>query len=723
MTDEDLYTYALGLLCPLFFATHKPNYARWMSLYHLNLLNMDMTHPGIRSSFQRGALSIRRSRHTFSRSAVDITLEQTVNRDAASRQGGIAAFTQNVSARKRWTVTRSFRGAVVGCLLEMAGITAVDDCVQELKPSRIARDNDDLKNTMKELENTLNPFSIDDKKLYCLSTGKPASNDVTVSLLELEKTGSAWHQAFVNECRNDGGRFAQAIKRRKVMNFTHDAVKVKFTTKDKQIKEAKCTRDIFGRLLFLSLTQGLDLTAVLTFPLTPVPLSLCHITGDMNKTSKCTLMDTVEAMGTSDNMPVRTDAYIIDTMFFLRTLSMPATYGGMAMYILKQACSNGQVVHIVSDTYPDGPNIKDIEHDMRGGTKTSFKISGPSQKRTSDLNAAWSSPQFKKDFLIFLRDEWNSETYASVLKGHQVYFAVEQECYLYTVERGSVKRSQIHELQSEHQEADTRMVFHANFVAETSDEEPVIVLRCNDTDVFVLLIHHVRHIKARIWMDAGLGSKNNRRLIDILDLATQLTPTICEALPGFHALTGCDYTASFMRKAKKMPFEIMMKNPRFTAAIKHIGDADVLDPDVAAVVEEYVCAVYGVQHLRSVNEARHYKFNKMYAPKKESCPLDKIKTTDPCCMPPCQRVLHQKLLRTNFVAYMWRNAREAQPVMFGPEGHGWKTDGNRLSIAWFIGSSVPDKLTVEETDLTTEDDESEDKSTCSSDEEEDIDSD
>ncbi len=211
-------------------------------------------------------------------------------------------------------------------------------------------------------------------------------------------------------------------------------------------------------------------------------------------------------------------------------------------------------------------------------------------------------------------------------------------------------------------------------------------------------------------------------MIDISHLATQLTPPICEALPGFHALTGCDYTASFMRKAKKRPFEIMKKNPRFTEAIKHLGDSDVLDPDVTAVVEEYVCAVYGVRNLGSVNEARLHLFNKMYAPKRESYPLDKIKTTDPCCMPPCQRVLHQKLLRTNFVAYLWRNAREAQPVMFGPEGHGWKVDGKRLAIAWFIGSSVPDKLTVEETDLAVEEDESEDESDHSSDEE-DIDSD
>ena len=221
-----------------------------MSLYHLNLLNMDMTHPGIRSSFQGGALSIRRTRHTFSRSAVDITLEQTVNRDAASRQRGIAAFSQNVSARKRWTVTRSFRGAIVGCLLEMADVTLLDDSVQELKPSRVARDNDDLKNLITELENTLNPFGIDDKDLYCLSTGKAASSGVRDSLLEVEKTGSALHQEFVNECRRDAGRFERAIKRRKVMNFTQDAVKFKFTTKDKQIKEAKCTRYIFGRFLF-----------------------------------------------------------------------------------------------------------------------------------------------------------------------------------------------------------------------------------------------------------------------------------------------------------------------------------------------------------------------------------------------------------------------------------------------------------------------------------------
>ena len=96
-------------------------------------------------------------------------------------------------------MTRSFRGAIVGCLLEMADVTLLDDSVQELKPSRVARDNDDLKNLITELENIPNPFSIDDKVLYCLSTGKAASSGVRDSLLEVEKTGSALHQEFVTE--------------------------------------------------------------------------------------------------------------------------------------------------------------------------------------------------------------------------------------------------------------------------------------------------------------------------------------------------------------------------------------------------------------------------------------------------------------------------------------------------------------------------------------------
>jgi hypothetical protein len=150
---------------------------------------------------------------------------------------------------------------------------------------------------------------------------------VKLDLIHFQTKGSQWHQEFVNDCKANAGRFEKPIKRRKVKNFTQDAVKVKVTTKDKQIREVKCTRDQFGRLLFLAVTQKLDL---LSYPLTPVPFSLCHITGDMNRTSKGTLMDKLEALGSSNKEPTKVDAYIIDAMFFLRILNLHLTFGGVA---------------------------------------------------------------------------------------------------------------------------------------------------------------------------------------------------------------------------------------------------------------------------------------------------------------------------------------------------------------------------------------------------------
>ncbi len=110
--DVDLFLHGLGHMLPVFFAGNRPNYARWMVRYHLNLVNMDKTHPGVQRVLENGALSVRRTKKTFSRTPVDMTLEQTVNADAASRLTGVGSFTQSESARKRWMVTRSVRSSM-----------------------------------------------------------------------------------------------------------------------------------------------------------------------------------------------------------------------------------------------------------------------------------------------------------------------------------------------------------------------------------------------------------------------------------------------------------------------------------------------------------------------------------------------------------------------------------------------------------------------------------
>jgi len=117
------------------------------------------------------------------------------------------------------------------------------------------------------------------------------------------------------------------------------------------------------------------------------------------------------------------------------------------------------------------------------------------------------------------------------------------------------------------------------------------------------------------WMDTGVNSMNTRRMIDISDQAIKLSAPICD-LPSFHALNCCDYTASFLRKAKWKSFRIIKTNSRFTTAIDHLGDSDVLDLDGIVTVEEYVCYVYEVCNLGSVNDARLHFSESCMLPRK-----------------------------------------------------------------------------------------------------------
>ncbi len=142
--DLDLYIHCLGEMCPVFFMTNRPNYSRYGLRFYMNLLNVDNTHPGVRECLAAGALSVRRTRKPFTRLAVDQTLECTVNADAASRKGGIVAFTNSEEARRRWTVAHTAKSEIVGLLMEMTGLKHKEDCTRELRPSRIKQDNDNL---------------------------------------------------------------------------------------------------------------------------------------------------------------------------------------------------------------------------------------------------------------------------------------------------------------------------------------------------------------------------------------------------------------------------------------------------------------------------------------------------------------------------------------------------------------------------------------------------
>ena len=114
---------------------------------------------------------------------------------------------------------------------------------------------------------------------------------------------------FIEECVSDCTRYQKA-------KTTDDNTKYAVTSADKKLQEVGIARDVFGNTLYLALEKKVDMEEVLKYPLTPVPLSLCHIDGSMLKSSKSKLMNRLEKQ-VDNNCPSCIDSTIIDDMFFL----------------------------------------------------------------------------------------------------------------------------------------------------------------------------------------------------------------------------------------------------------------------------------------------------------------------------------------------------------------------------------------------------------------------
>ena len=67
-----------------------------------------------------------------------------------------------------------------------------------------------------------------------------------------------------------------------------------------------------------------------------------------------------------------------------------------------------------------------------------------------------------------------------------------------------------------------------------------------------------------------------------------------------------------------------------------------------------------------------------------------MKGIDASSLPPCKKVLEQKLARAGFVARMWHAACD-QMIVKHPES-GWELSDGSYSLVWFIGPQMPDSV-------------------------------
>ena len=100
---------------------------------------------------------------------------------------------------------------------------------------------------------------------------------------------------------------------------------------------------------------------------------------------------------------------------------------------------------------------------------------GAGQKTPKTFLTLLKSSNFKKEFLRFFYAEIRNQEYANIIGNKMLYCSVDNECIsLCCDEEGLLSMTNVHELYGEHDEADTRVAFHALHAEQCNPGNTVI---------------------------------------------------------------------------------------------------------------------------------------------------------------------------------------------------------------------------------------------------------
>ena len=204
-----------------------------------------------------------------------MTIEQTINRSAKT-PGGIIGFSKKASTYHRWAITRHTRGSYAQAALNRVDMTFEGDNIHKsVRSSELKRSEITVQKLMDTFKLFMDPFDVtggDQKQLYCLSSGQPASDKVSKDLLSYVDSGKEAADEFINaRIANKTSLFHDTLKRKCLATFATMSVTKSLTSTQKKTIEIKADRNLLGRLLCLSQKHDISLTKLFAHPLGPIP--------------------------------------------------------------------------------------------------------------------------------------------------------------------------------------------------------------------------------------------------------------------------------------------------------------------------------------------------------------------------------------------------------------------------------------------------------------------
>lgn len=124
--------------------------------------------------------------------------------------------------------------------------------------------------------------------------------------------------------------------------------------------------------------------------------------------------------------------------------------------------------------------------------------------------------------------------------------------------------SEIHELESNQEETDTRVVLYLNYAVKLGYKSTVV--RTPDSDIFFILLHYAHSIPLTIYLDTGSGK--HRQIVNVSELSESKGADYCTTMLGLYVFTGEDVTSAFKGKGKVGPLKKLQNHPRYHAAFR-----------------------------------------------------------------------------------------------------------------------------------------------------------
>ena len=196
---------------------------------------------------------------------------------------------------------------------------------------------------------------------------------------------------------------------------------------------------------------------------------------------------------------------------------------------------NSTRLDFVVDRYPL-LNVKNKERQRRGEKGVQkVHIFGKDQSVLKQWKMFLSCGKNKESLLSFLCEHWRSCNSSQLSSISTMYVTAKERCYvLYpgATPNDIVTSNEVFSLRSNKQEADTRLLLHANHAAATYDK---VIIKSPDTDVLILAIAMQPQRQKEIFLT---GTGHRCRCIPVSTITNYLSADVSRCSPGFHAFTG-----------------------------------------------------------------------------------------------------------------------------------------------------------------------------------------